>query len=200
MTSSQKKPALLITLKKHSCWVLVLYHHWPGFVSQHIPRIGVRSFQKQQIKIANCKNFMSFAHMENFSEEHEMPSSKRAKFMIQEASAVSIDNSLSATNENSSLGLKLRKSPSLLDLAQLSLSCLKSQENLGYVHTVRSIQEAGEMENRRCAVVPTNSKKATNFSASILRIGSWKNLFRVTSHSNFRWGTVARLVWVWCFD
>lgn len=68
----------------------------------------------------------------------------------------------------------------MLDLAQLSLSCLKNQENLGYVHTVRSIQEAGEageIENRRCAVVHTNfldKKKATNFSASILRIGLWK--------------------------
>lgn len=122
--------------------------------------------------------------MEKFYEEHEIPSSKRAKFMVQEASAVSIDNSFSATNGNSPLGLKLRKSPSLLDLAQLSLSCLKNQENLGYVHTVRSIQEAGEageIANRRCAVVHTNflhKKKATNFSASILRIGSWKCVSR----------------------
>lgn len=119
--------------------------------------------------------------MKIFHEEHGIPSSKRAKFMVQEASSVSTDHPLSSTDENSPLGLKLRKSPSLLDLVELSLSCLKNQESLGYVHTVRSIQEAGEIENQRCTVVETNAlykKKATNFSASILRIGSWECVSR----------------------
>lgn len=115
--------------------------------------------------------------MRNFYEEHEIPSAKRAKFMVQEAGALSTDNSLSPMDEKSPLGLKLRKSPSLLDLVQLSLSCLENQENLGYVHTVSSIQNAGEIENQSCTVFytsPLDKKKATNFSASILRIGSWE--------------------------
>lgn len=120
--------------------------------------------------------------MRNFYEEQEIPSSKRAKFMVQEASAVSThDNSLNPMDENSPLGLKLRKSPSLLDLVQLSLSCRKNQEGLGYVDTVKSIQNAREIENQRCMVVHTSAadkKKATNFSASILRIGSWECVSR----------------------
>jgi len=118
--------------------------------------------------------------MRNFYEEHQIPSSKRAKYMVQEASAASTESSLNTMVENSPLGLKLRKSPSLLDLVQLSLSRMKNQEGLQY-HTVRSVQDAGQIENQRCTVVHTSAidkKKATNFSASILRIGSWECVSR----------------------
>lgn len=118
--------------------------------------------------------------MRNFYEEQEIPNSKRARFMIQETSAASTDTSLNTMDGNSPLGLKLRKSPSLLDLVQLSLSRMKNQEALGY-HTVGSIQGPEDIENQRCTVVHSTAndkKKATNFSASILRIGSWECVSR----------------------
>ena len=62
-------------------------------------------------------------------------------------------------NEPSPLGLRLRKSPSLLDLIQITLSHANSQQ----------------LHNHKPPNTIDNSKiKASNFPATILKIGSWE--------------------------
>ncbi|XP_057966879.1 uncharacterized protein LOC131157045 isoform X2 [Malania oleifera] len=69
-------------------------------------------------------------------------------------------------DEPSPLGLRLKKSPSLLDLIQMRLS----QENASKLAT------QGKKEHGKGPVVsiPTDKLKASNFSASLLRIGAWE--------------------------
>lgn len=63
-------------------------------------------------------------------------------------------------DEPSPLGLRLRKSPSLLDLIQMKLS----QQNASKLATVDKKDHKS-----------TNDKlKASNFPGSILKIGTWK--------------------------
>ncbi|KAM3336895.1 hypothetical protein P3S68_032595 [Capsicum galapagoense] len=76
-------------------------------------------------------------------------------------------------DEPSPLGLRLRKSPSLLDLIQMRLS----QNNAS--STASSASEnpsAGSNKETRGAAtsVATDKLKASNFSGSLLRIGSWE--------------------------
>ncbi|ERN07072.1 hypothetical protein AMTRI_Chr12g273560 [Amborella trichopoda] len=80
-------------------------------------------------------------------------------------------------NEPSPLGLRLRKSPSLLDLIQMRLS----QGDI----TVGGAESHGKLElakkDTKCATasVSTADKlKASNFPASILRIGNWECISR----------------------
>ncbi|KAJ7962726.1 ATP-dependent DNA helicase [Quillaja saponaria] len=68
--------------------------------------------------------------------------------------------------EPSPLGLRLRKSPSLLDLIQMRLS----QENTSKVATVNKKDRKGN----KASGTMDNKLKASNFPASILRIGSWE--------------------------
>ncbi|RRT42784.1 hypothetical protein B296_00054219 [Ensete ventricosum] len=81
-------------------------------------------------------------------------------------------------DEPSPLGLRLRKSPSLLDLIQMSLS----QANAAV--TSRSMENEGlgdekKKETRSTSALATTEKmKASNFPASILRIGSWEYVSR----------------------
>ncbi|KAK9281380.1 hypothetical protein L1049_004280 [Liquidambar formosana] len=68
-------------------------------------------------------------------------------------------------DEPSPLGLRLRKSPSLLDLIQMRLS----QENASKVETL------SKKDHKGTAVSSTTDKlKASNFPASILKIGTWE--------------------------
>ncbi|KAJ8560815.1 hypothetical protein K7X08_022675 [Anisodus acutangulus] len=76
-------------------------------------------------------------------------------------------------DEPSPLGLRLRKSPSLLDLIQMRLS----QNNASSV--AASVPEnptaVSNKETRGAATsVATDKLKASNFSGSLLRIGSWE--------------------------
>ncbi|XP_065005598.1 uncharacterized protein LOC135637110 isoform X1 [Musa acuminata AAA Group] len=81
-------------------------------------------------------------------------------------------------DEPSPLGLRLRKSPSLLDLIQMRLS----QANAAV--TSHSMENEGlgdekKKETRSSSALATTEKmKASNFPASILRIGSWEYVSR----------------------
>ncbi|KAG1327545.1 Pre-rRNA-processing protein IPI3 [Cocos nucifera] len=70
-------------------------------------------------------------------------------------------------NEPSPLGLRLRKSPSLLDLIQMRLS----QGNMS-----SSSSDVGKKKDARsaCASATMEKMKASNFPASLLRIGTWE--------------------------
>ncbi|CAN4084368.1 unnamed protein product [Withania somnifera] len=76
-------------------------------------------------------------------------------------------------DEPSPLGLKLRKSPSLLDLIQMRLS----QNNASSIapSAPENPPAVSNKETRGAATSVANDKlKASNFSGSFLRIGSWK--------------------------
>ncbi|KAE8711239.1 50S ribosomal protein L35 isoform 1 [Hibiscus syriacus] len=72
-------------------------------------------------------------------------------------------------DEPSPLGLKLRKSPSLLDLIQMRLS--QSQAS-GSAAEAENSNSGVKKESKAAAA--TDKLKASNFPASILRIGHWE--------------------------
>lgn len=68
-------------------------------------------------------------------------------------------------DEPSPLGLRLRKSPSLLDLIQMKLSQGNATE----------LETQGKKSHKGSVISGTMDKlKASNFPASILQIGSWE--------------------------
>ncbi|XP_058067772.1 uncharacterized protein LOC131217060 isoform X2 [Magnolia sinica] len=79
-------------------------------------------------------------------------------------------------DEPSPLGLRLRKSPSLLDLIQMRLS----QGNAVSGVTTSENLELGKKKDVKCTSVsaPTDKLKASNFPASLLRIGTWECVSR----------------------
>ncbi|CAN6450768.1 unnamed protein product [Victoria cruziana] len=80
-------------------------------------------------------------------------------------------------DEPSPLGLRLRKSPSLLDLIQMRLSQGDSAalgvDSNGGLDSATSGDQKGAV-----ASVTTDKVKASNFPASLLRIGSWECVSR----------------------
>ncbi|KAL8042792.1 hypothetical protein ABFX02_09G076300 [Erythranthe guttata] len=68
-------------------------------------------------------------------------------------------------DEPSPLGLRLRKSPSLLDLIQMKLSQSSTPKDGSKKH--------GKSQSIACAS-PADKLKASNFPASVLRIGTWE--------------------------
>ncbi|KAL2465682.1 hypothetical protein Adt_41533 [Abeliophyllum distichum] len=80
-------------------------------------------------------------------------------------------------DEPSPLGLQLRKSPSLLDLIQMRLS----QENTASLAVTHSenLNYGRKKDIMGTATLGTNDKlKASNFPASLLRIGNWEYVSR----------------------
>lgn len=76
-------------------------------------------------------------------------------------------------DEPSPLGLRLRKSPSLLDLIQMKLS-QGSGSGTGDLQS-ESFSAMAKKESKVTAISGTTDKlKASNFPASLLRIGSWE--------------------------
>lgn len=85
-------------------------------------------------------------------------------------------------DEPSPLGLSLRKSPSLLDLIQMRLS----QGKMSKAGNPGKKEQKGNSST-------TEKLKASNFPASILKIGSWE-VFQFCSLNIFKQGTF--VVWV----
>ncbi|XP_027072992.1 uncharacterized protein [Coffea arabica] len=79
-------------------------------------------------------------------------------------------------NEPSPLGLRLRKSPSLLDLIQMRLS----QNNASPVaaQSGSSTSTANKDAKNTAASIATDKMKASNFAASVIRIGRWEFVAR----------------------
>ncbi|KAJ6698677.1 hypothetical protein OIU79_012054 [Salix purpurea] len=76
-------------------------------------------------------------------------------------------------DEPSPLGLQLRKSPSLLDLIQMRLTQRKASA-LGTQETENSNLDFKNESKNAAASSSIDKLKASNFPASILRIGSWE--------------------------
>ncbi|XP_066322806.1 uncharacterized protein [Miscanthus floridulus] len=83
------------------------------------------------------------------------------------------DLSCDVLDEPSPLGLRLRKSPSLLDLIQMKLSQAKSAGEQFDVHNNVS-DTPMKKEVRSGAPAAGERLKASNFPANVLRIGSWE--------------------------
>ncbi|XP_020229623.1 uncharacterized protein LOC109810548 [Cajanus cajan] len=82
--------------------------------------------------------------------------------------SVSSPSHLNILDEPSPLGLRLRKSPSLLDLIQMKLS-------QGSAPQTEDLSSGIKRESRGAAAAAVSDKlKASNFPASLLRIGSWE--------------------------
>lgn len=80
-------------------------------------------------------------------------------------------------NEPSPLGLRLRKSPSLLDLIELKLS--KANTFTSTSSCTADNSDTGKKKDGKWTgvSVSTDKLKASNFPASLLRIGSWEVCF-----------------------
>jgi hypothetical protein len=71
-------------------------------------------------------------------------------------------------NEPSPLGLRLKKSPSLVDLIQMKLSQAKSTTGLSIFETPK------KKEVESPALTTGELLKASNFPADVLKIGTWE--------------------------
>ncbi|CAH9140952.1 unnamed protein product [Cuscuta epithymum] len=126
--------------------------------------------------------------MEDPLEEQHAPLCKRSR--LSDSSSLTLDHQWSVgcyqfpvppsqynpLDEPSPLGLKLRKSPSLLDLIQMRLS----ESNASPILPVSSNQpyENKKEEWGSSTLSVTDKLKASNFSGSLLKIGSWEYVSR----------------------
>ncbi|XP_057722859.1 uncharacterized protein LOC130936731 [Arachis stenosperma] len=111
-------------------------------------------------------------------EEENGPINKRSKSSLAPKEIISSDASLgdasaySILDEPSPLGLRLKKSPSLLDLIQMKLS----QGSVPVTNTESdNLSCLGKKDTRAAAGTSSVDKlKASNFPASLLKIGTWE--------------------------
>ncbi|XVF34347.1 hypothetical protein REPUB_Repub18cG0051900 [Reevesia pubescens] len=114
--------------------------------------------------------------VEDSLEEEHGPLSKRSKPSSNlqqwnsDANAFPVSPSqYNPLDEPSPLGLRLRKSPSLLDLIQMRLSQSQSSASAAQAEDLSS-----GVKKEAKAAAATDKLKASNFPASILRIGRWE--------------------------
>ena len=90
-------------------------------------------------------------------------------------------------DEPSPLGLRLRKSPSLLDLIQMKLSQSKSSGEQFGVHNTTSDTPKKKDVKKSGASTAGERMKASNFHANILKIGNWevRNFLFLQEHVDF---------------
>ena len=78
-------------------------------------------------------------------------------------------------DEPSPLGLRLKKSPSLLDLIQMRLS---QASNVGESSMDNSGSELSKKKDNKSGMSTAGERlKASNFPANILKIGTWEVRF-----------------------
>nr|XP_043615545.1 uncharacterized protein LOC122587440 isoform X2 [Erigeron canadensis] len=97
----------------------------------------------------------------------ESPPNKRSKQNDVGAGCIPVSQMhINPLDEPSPLGLRLRKTPSLLDLIQMRLSEANNSSKAG-VHPVKEHKST-------VATAATDKLKASNFPASLLKIGTWE--------------------------
>lgn len=92
-------------------------------------------------------------------------------------------------DEPSPLGLRLKKSPSLLDLIQMTLA-KGNASKIG--NNVKKEHKGG------AASGSTDKLKASNFPASFLRIGTWEVLLRLVSNNLYAWNVMVNSPLILC--
>ncbi|RDX97945.1 hypothetical protein CR513_19207, partial [Mucuna pruriens] len=133
----------------------------------------------------DAENPVKLEIVEDALEEEHGPLNKRCKpspsplphphrWTASNDASVSSPSHLNILDEPSPLGLRLRKSPSLLDLIQMKLSQGSAQQN-------ECLSSGAKRESRPAAAAAavsasgaTDKLKASNFPASLLRIGLWE--------------------------
>ncbi|KAL1340303.1 uncharacterized protein [Arachis hypogaea] len=112
------------------------------------------------------------------NEDHDLPSlHKRPKFdsppKSDDSIAVPTAGSYNPLDEPSPLGLRLRKSPSLLDLIQMKLS--QQQDDNASAMALASKKDHKAGAKAAASSSATDSKlKASNFPGTVLKIGTWE--------------------------
>jgi hypothetical protein len=102
----------------------------------------------------------------NHFDEHIAYSNKRSKNQDVGMSGYPVlPSQFNPLDEPSPLGLRLRKTPSLLDLIQMRLS----EGNAS-----KTGADAKKVNKTNVASAPTDKLKASNFPASLLKIGTWE--------------------------
>ncbi|XP_009623108.1 uncharacterized protein [Nicotiana tomentosiformis] len=134
----------------------------------------------QLMKSLGMSNLTVKMEVEDSLEDEYAPLTKRPKFSLQVNQWNAGNNEFpvpppeyNPLDEPSPLGLRLRKSPSLLDLIQMRLS----QNNASSVAPTpaENSTAVSKKETRGVATSGATDKlKASNFSGSLLRIGSWE--------------------------
>ncbi|KAI7731853.1 hypothetical protein M8C21_032217 [Ambrosia artemisiifolia] len=101
------------------------------------------------------------------TQEHNFPLIKRPKYQELEIGEYAVSQTqFNPLDEPSPLGLRLRKSPSLLDLIQMRLAEGSALAKMG---------SDGKKGNKSTGVSASTDKlKASNFPASVLKIGTWE--------------------------
>lgn len=106
---------------------------------------------------------------------------KRTKYYLQgspvTSTTISQVLSLHPLEEPSPLGLTLKKTPSFIELIQMNLS---QRDSVVPLVVDNSSAEVGRMKDPKCLAGPAivDKHKASNFPASVLRIGSWERISR----------------------
>ncbi|CAA0843309.1 Unknown protein [Striga hermonthica] len=99
--------------------------------------------------------------LEDSLEEEHGPLHKRPKQSVGKGGLSVPPSQYNPLDEPSPLGLRLRKSPSLLELIQMKLSQSTSQR-------------AGSHSRKEASKASADKLKASNFPGSLLRIGAWE--------------------------
>ncbi|XP_062233428.1 uncharacterized protein LOC133930725 isoform X3 [Phragmites australis] len=111
---------------------------------------------------------------EEFGADERGPLSKRAKAVQPPPTPPQQQQDMynNVLDEPSPLGLRLKKSPSLLDLIEMRLS---QASNAGQSSMDNDISEPSKKKEMKSGVSAAGERlKASNFPASILRIGTWE--------------------------
>ncbi|KAJ4792650.1 ATP-dependent DNA helicase [Rhynchospora pubera] len=107
--------------------------------------------------------------IEDSLEDEHGPFNKRSKLGISSNQPQQQDMYNNVLDEPSPLGLRLRKSPSLLDLIQMKLAHSKMVNS----------DSSKKKEDKSSVVASSNERlKASNFPANVLRIGKWECVSR----------------------
>ncbi|KAL9224617.1 hypothetical protein vseg_000636 [Gypsophila vaccaria] len=134
------------------------------------------------VQFANSDKLPVKLKMEDSLEDENGPVTKKQKQFSDNNRQNTAGNTLFVTqpsqcnplDEPSPLGLRLRKSPSLLELIQMRLSQGKSSSLGPAPRDDVKNQEKPNTKNVAAAAAATDKLKASNFPASLLRIGSWE--------------------------
>ncbi|XP_065865365.1 uncharacterized protein [Euphorbia lathyris] len=115
------------------------------------------------VQLMNTKKPFIKLEVEDSFENHLRPLHKRCKLDSSLPMTPSVSTLCNPLDEPSPLGLRLKKSPSFLDLIQMKLS---QGNNMKKNHRPACVDVA--------AVTPADKLKASNFPASHLKIGNWE--------------------------
>ncbi|XP_052199933.1 uncharacterized protein LOC127806590 [Diospyros lotus] len=145
-------------------------------------RRSVSSFQPDPSAASVGGNFPVKLQIEDLLESEQAPLHKRAKCStpLNEWSTGNNEfpvppSHYNPLDEPSPLGLRLKKSPSLLDLVQMMLS----KGNTSSIASAPSEKSRDKKDAKGSNASSTAEKlKATNFPAMLLRIGNWEFLSR----------------------